>query len=808
MMGVALHTKTSRPRDGPGHPQAASRGRETAVGARGSGKTLATWPADVETARLMRILATLSAALAFLVVFVAPAEAVERPQVAAVRATGTLRVDGVLDETDWARATPVTDFRLIENREGEAPSESTEVRVLLDDTHIYFGFRCWNRGPGAIRASLAPRDQILELDQIGVALDTYRDRHRGFTFGVNPYGVQYDGIFLGGELDTQWDGVWDAEATRDSAGWTAELAIPLRTLRFPENGPGVWGMWIRRQIQKNDEACSWPLYRKAEGGDVLLQAADLTGLGGLRGGGLLDLQPYAASAWSSQRAFDGGGVGADWERQRATNVGLDARVPLSSTLALNATLNPDFSQIEADALQIDVNRRDPLQFEEKRPFFLEGADIFNTSFDLIYTRRIADPACGAKLTGRLGHVRLGGLVVRDGGGGTLAGVGGGPAEGTSTKGWFQVGRAAWEIGENSSVGALFALHQSDRGTLFTLPLGEDVALAPDGGSNAVFAADADVRLSRRWFFHGQLAQSRSLADTVSFSEGLDSTGLRFGWDRRRSTRQDVAYGAEFDYSDGIRELQLFHQYLGPDFRAETGFLSRVDLRRTRVNYNFIVRPQNAVVRSIQPILDGYVMHDQTGRLQEWWVSPMIDWQFQKQTHIHTMAERIMERWQSRDYLRTVWTLSLENSAWRVLDLTLDAVVGDGLYYGESDAGSFLGWSEEYEVEATLRPSPRLTAELSANRNRFSRDHGQGVLYDVWALGAKMTWQFTRQLYARLYPQYDTEAGHLDADALLGYVLHPGSVLYLGYNGDADRIAGHHRATGRTAFFKVSYLFQK
>lgn len=754
--------------------------------------------------RVPRILLALGLAAAC----ATPAQALERPRVAAVRATGAIRVDGVLDEADWARAAPITGFRLIEDREGEAPSESTEVRVLLDDTHIYFGCRCWNRGPGAIRASLAPRDQILELDQIGVALDTYRDRRRGFTFGVNPYGVQYDGIFIGGELDTQWDGVWDAEVTRDSAGWTAELAIPLSTLRFPEQGPGVWGLWIRRQIQKNDEACSWPLYRKAEGGDVLLQAADLTGLEGLRGSGLFDLQPFTASTWSAQRGAGGEGVATDWQRKRLTSVGLDARAPLSSTLTLNATLNPDFSQIEADALQIDVNRRYPLQFEEKRPFFLEGADIFNTAFDLVYTRRITDPAYGAKLTGRLGHVRLGGLVVRDDGGGSLEGVGGGPSEGVSTKGWFQVGRASWEISENSNVGALVALHQSDRGAGFTVPLGGEGASEADGGSNAVFAVDADVRLSRRWFFHGQLAHSQSQADTVSFPDLADSARAGLGWDRRRSTSRDVAYGGELDYSDGVRELQLFHQYLGPDFRAETGFLNRVDLRRTRVNSSFIVRPQNAVVRSIQPFLDGYVMHDRTGRLQEWWVSPMIDWKFQKQTYVYSAVERIMERWQSRDYRKTVGSLWMENTTWRALDLELGVTVGDGLFYGESDAESFRGWSEEYEIEATMRPSPRLTAGFSANRNRFSRDHGRGVLYDVWVLGAKTTWQFTRRLYMRVYPQYDTEARHLDADALLGYVLHPGSVIYLGYNGDADRIAGRHRATGHTVFFKVSYLFQK
>jgi hypothetical protein len=769
---------------------------------------LATGPVDEETARLMLVRTVLSSAFALVGVLAAPATSAVRPQVAAVRAIGALRVDGVLDEADWARATPISGFRLIENREGEAPSESTEVRVLLDDTHIYFGCRCWNRGPGGIRASLAPRDQVLELDQIGIGLDTYRDRHRAFTFGVNPFGVQYDGIFIGDELDTQWDGVWDAEATRDSAGWTAELAIPLRTLRFPENGPGVWGLWIRRQIQKNDEVCSWPLYRKAEGGDVLLQAADLTGLAGLRGSGLFDFQPYAASARSLQRSFDDTGVAAPWERQSQGDAGLDVRVPLSSTVVLNATLNPDFSQIEADALQIDVNRRYPLQFEEKRPFFLEGADIFSTAFDLIYTRRIANPAYGTKLSGRLGHVRMGGLVVRDDGGGSLAGVGGGPSEGRSTKGWFQLGRAAWEIGENSSVGALVALHQSDGAAPFVWPARDGETVLPDGGSNGVFAADADVRLSRRWFFHGQVAHSRSRADSAVHVGRWEDAGFTFGQDRRRGTRRDVAYGGELDYGDGIRELQLFHQYLGPDFRAESGFLSRVDLRRTRVNSNFIVRPQNTVVRSVQPALDGYVMHDRTGRLQEWWVSPMVEWEFQKQTSVHAMVERIQERWQSRDYLRTVWSVFSGNSTWKVLDLNVDAVVGDGIYYGDDDATSFRGWSEEYEIEARVRPSPRLTAELAVNRNRFSRDRGRGVIYDVWVLGVKTNYHFTRRLYARVYPQYDTEARHLDADALLGYVMHPGSVFYLGYNGDADRVGGRHRPTGHTAFFKVSYLFQR
>jgi hypothetical protein len=381
----------------------------------------------------------------------------------------------------------------------------------------------------------------------------------------------------------------------------------------------------------------------------------------------------------------------------------------------------------------------------------------------------------------------------------------------SPRGWFQIGRASWEIGENSSVGALVALHQSDRAPRLVVPAAGDGMPVADGGSNAVFAVDARVRLSKGWFFTGQVAHSRSRADTSTFSPGgpelVAAPTVIGSWDRRHAERDDVAYTGELDYLDGIRELELFSKYLGPDFRAETGFLERVDLRKTGFNSDFFVRPQNAVLRSLEPILDAYVTHDRSGVPQGWWWSPMIDWKFEKQTHVHTMFDRWMERWQGRDYLGKHYILNLDNSQWRMLTLAFQSEVGDGIYYGGSDADSYLGWLEQYEAQATLRPAPRLTAELTASRNRFSRDHGRGVLYDVWVVGAKTTLQFTRRLYARFYPQYDTDAEHLDADVLLGYVVHPGSVVYLGYNGAADRVADRRRMTGHTAFFKVSYLFQ-
>ncbi len=739
----------------------------------------------------------------------APAEGAERPRVVALRAEGAIRLDGVLSEPDWERAPPVTAFRLIEVREGEAPSESTDVRVLVSNTHVYFGVRCWNRGPGPVRASLAPRDQILDDDHISIHLDTYHDLRRAYIFGINPYGVQLDGILDGGDPDFNWDSVWDAECTRDSTGWTAEMAIPLRSLRFPAGGDGVWGLWIRRQITKNDEVCSWPLYRQGEPGAIMLQAADVEGFQGLRGGGRAELQPYAATTQASSRAaLDAGGL-TDWSHDENQQAGLDLKYGLTSTLTANLTVNPDYSQVEADALQIDVNQRFPLFFPEKRPFFLEGAETYSTLYRLVYTRRIADPAYGGKLTGKLGRWRLGAIAVRDDGGGSTDGIGARADDAPSKPGFFTLGRATLDVGENSNVGVLVTDHATD-GDLGAVPAALGLAL-PAGGRNTVVSADTKLRLSKSLFFASQLAGSWSRADTLIASIGTAHT--RFS---------DYASTLAAWWDDGTRFALAYQDYLGSDFRAEAGFLERVDNRETGYEANFRVRPENKWVRFIRPTSNGDLIRDTRGTLLERRVAGAIEWGFQRQSFVETRVAHLDERWLSRVYDRWRYIVSVSNSLWRPLALELAAQLEDGIYYGASDSVSYLGWQEGYLLKATVRPSPRLTSDISATRTRFSRSREGGRVYEQWLVGTKTTWLFTRRLYARLYPQYErltewpqsrlylapvTTTEHFDLDALLAYVLHPGSVLYVGLSGDLDKIGDRRRTTGRTLFLKLSYVFQ-
>lgn len=748
------------------------------------------------------------AALGVLLLCLVSAAAVradDRPRVAAVRATAPLRIDGSLDEADWQRATPIRDFQLIQVREGQAPSESTEVRVLVDETRIVFGIRCENRTPGKIRASVSPRDAITDDDFIAVHLDTYHDHHRAYVFGVNPFGVQIDGILTGGDVDLQWDGIWAAEARRDAQGWTAEIAIPLRILRFPEPSSGVWGLWIRRQITKNDEVCSWPLWKASIAGDIMLQSADLTGLEGLAGGGRIEVQPYVTSTQTAQRfpTLAQTDLGP-WIRDEDYQAGVDLKAAPSATLVLNGTVNPDYSQIEADALQFDINQRFPLFYAEKRPFFLEGADYFSTPIDLVYTRRIADPDYGFKATGTIGRMRVGGLVVRDAGGGSLEGIGDGSQEGSSLRGMFEIARATYQIGDQSSLGGLFAAHQADE-RLFA-PAFAGFVPFPSGGANLVYAADWRIRLARPLFLSGQVARSHTHLDTTLFADPFADSTADFGRTDISGRFEGIASDAQLEWNDGIRDLTALHQYYGPGFRAESGFLRRVDVRRSAFIGSVLVRPENSWLRSWEPIVEGDLYHDPDGPLQEWYVSPMIDWKFQKQTHMHTMYERVSERWQGRFFDQNHYILNLDNSLWRALSLGFTSFVGDGIFYAPTAEQSFLGFVESYQGSATWRPSPRVTSEIVVTRNCFSRARGHGLIYDVWQSGAKTTLQFTRRFFMRIYPQYDSGSEHLEADGLLAYVVHPGTVLYVGANSGLDPIARQPQITQSTVFVKASYAW--
>jgi hypothetical protein len=337
----------------------------------------------------MRLLLPLAALLA-----AAPAAAqtaahdTTTPTVRATRATGPVRVDGRLDEAAWAAATPVTAFTQYEPEEGRPASEATEARVLFDGEALYVGVRMHDRGRVSTR--LGRRDMNLgDSDWAGVVIDSYHDHQTAFSFDVNPSGVRRDATKTDAGDDMSWDAVWEAEATRDSAGWTAEYRIPFSQLRFnPEQD--TWGIQIERVIGRRNEYSVFAFTPRKERGGIA-RFGHLEGLAGARTGKRLELLPYTVAR---AEHVDARSNPFRDDREYGTSAGLDLKYRITSNLTLDATFNPDFGQVELDPAEVNLSAFETV-FAERRPFFVEGSEIFRfgggnlpTGGSLFYSRRI------------------------------------------------------------------------------------------------------------------------------------------------------------------------------------------------------------------------------------------------------------------------------------------------------------------------------------------------------------------------------------------------------------------------------------
>ncbi len=711
------------------------------------------------------------------------ARAAERPSLAVPLATGPVKVDGVLDEPAWASAGVVSAFQLMVPREGQVPSESTEVRVLRDGVRVVFGI--WCRSARKPHCGLAARDQVLDGDHISVHLDTDGDGQRAYIFGVNPYGVQVDGI-LTGDADFKWDGVWDGAAHRGDGEWTAEISVPFRIMRISAHGR-PWRLWVRRELTAWNEVSTWPLYKVGEPGPIMLQGGDLTGLDDAQGGREFTLEPYVFGASLGERSPLAGGGTSDWQDESTNDAGLDVQAALTPSLVANATFNPDFSQIEADVLQIEVNRRFPLIFPEKRPFFLEGADHFVTLMDLVLTRRMAEPRWGAKVTGRAGAWNSGGLVVRDGGGAILGGSGYTPSDDhrLTRPGWYSLGRAQLPFGEGANVGVLAGGHVQD----------EEESPAPvrERGTYNVFGGfDTQLRLSARW---------RTEAQLIGSTSRIDSTGTG----RDTEPFNDWMGVWRFFYRDKARELHLGARHVGEKFRDELGYQDYAGVTYRRVGGWWDLFPKTGPLQRLAPIFDVLVVHERTGRLEFDQIESSADFEFRRSAFVNAGYRHSDEHWLGHTYPQDRGYLYAEWHAWRPLAMNVEVSAGDAILYGAPTTSS-LAWSDVVTFNATVRPEPRVTSAANIVRFRLKEAFDRSEILDVWLVGVKTTAQFTRRLSARLYPQYDSDAKHVDVNALLGYVIQPGTVFYAGVNSgwDPDLVSGKRTATSRQFFAKASW----
>ncbi|HSE31964.1 MAG TPA: DUF5916 domain-containing protein, partial [Pyrinomonadaceae bacterium] len=333
-------------------------------------------------------------------------------------------IDGKVDRDEWKEAVVLKDFYQIGPGDNVAPSKPTEAFMGYDSKFFYLAVYCYDE-PDRVRASVARRDEVFGEDNIRLFLDTFNDQRKAYVLGWNPLGVQQDGIETEGQgTDFSVDIVMESKGMLTSDGWTLEVAIPFKSLRYVAGKDKLWGFHLWRNIDRfNDEIDSWvPISRDISG--TLTQQAHLTGLEGISTERTLEIIPSITLSETGRR------VNALTPAELASNpfatdpgrilnepidgdVGVTLKYGLTPTITLDLAVNPDFAQVEADQTVVTANQRFPIFFEEKRPFFLEGIDIFRTPMSVVHTRAIVDPDVAMKITGKSNRTTFGLLVASD-----------------------------------------------------------------------------------------------------------------------------------------------------------------------------------------------------------------------------------------------------------------------------------------------------------------------------------------------------------------------------------------------------------
>ncbi|MGH9457268.1 MAG: DUF5916 domain-containing protein [Thermoanaerobaculia bacterium] len=467
-------------------------------------------------------------------------------------AAAPIRVDAVLDEPAWAAAEPMEFDAETNPGENIPPPVRTIAYMTYDETNLYVAFRAYDPKPAEIRAHIADRDNAFSDDFVGVVLDTFNDNRRAFEFFVNPLGVQMDLIQddVNRTEDESWDAIWESAGQITAEGYVVEMAIPFTSLRFPKsNGELTWGV---------DMVRIWPRSARhrlgLQGLDrnrncYLCQASRVTGFRGITPGRDIELDPTLTAQQTSVRPeFPGGAIESG---DTDVEAGLTARWGITPNLTLGAALNPDFSQIEADAVQLDINTQFALFFNEKRPFFLEGSDFFASPLQTVYTRTVADPEYGLKITGQIGDSTIGAYVTRD----ALTNVILPGAEASSVisldrENLAGVFRYRHNVGETSSVGAILTTRDAD------------------GYTNQVYGFDGNLRITDKDTITGQIVGSRTEYPGFVVAEHAQPAG----------SFDDFA--GRLQYRHGSRNWSWGARYddLGADFRADSGFIPQVGYR--------------------------------------------------------------------------------------------------------------------------------------------------------------------------------------------------------------------------------------
>jgi hypothetical protein len=718
-----------------------------------------------------------------------------KPEVQIARSSRSIDVDGVLGDEGWCDATHITGFTEIQPGDQEQPPVRTEVLVKYDESRLYLAFIAHDDDPSAIRASLRNRDQIFSDDWVGVILDPYGDAAQAYEIFANPLGIQGDLLMASGSgEDIGYDLVYQSEGRITATGYQVEMAIPFSSLRFPDRPVHQWkATFIRTRPRASREQYSWSTVDRDDP-CFMCQFGTLAGIENVTPSTNLDILPAVVGSQAGALA-DGDNPASRFDNGRVDiQPSLNLRYNITPSLATEATVNPDFSQVESDAAQIDVNSTFALFFPERRPFFQEGSDLFDTYMDIVYTRSINNPLAATKLTGRAGRTSVAYLGAMDEDTPLLLPFAERSAIAEAGRSFSNIVRARRTFGENSYVGATV----TDR-RLF------------DGGSGSLGSLDLRWQLFTNYRLEAQAALSNTHEPT-GLTVNEDNDGATFDAGTHTAALDGEQFTGRglfvsFDRNARHWSFDLAYQEYSPTFRTANGFVTGNDVRGVRMWQGVMFYPENAWVERVQPGLFGRTEYDFQGEKRKDFAEVMLWSRLRGQTQVFMSYGLGRERF--RDVLfegLSDWNLNVNSQFSNVL--TGGFYVGGGRSIYRSDTPE-RGMRRSVSVWATIKPLQRFVIQPEVDYSALHDLDTDKTFFSGYIVRTKFSFQFTRELSLRLVTQYNDFNEAFDVEPLLQYEINPFTVFYIGSTHDVHRFeqpVGWMQSQ-RQFFFKVQYLFR-
>lgn len=699
-------------------------------------------------------------------------------------------VNGSMDEEAWNSALQLDLNYEVMPGENTPPVVKTKVFLIYSQTHLHIAFKCFDPRPEEIRAHFTDRDTEVGDDFVGIALDTFNDERRNYWFWSNSHGVQEDAVMtVQGQYDTSWDTIYESAGQIYDWGYSVEIAIPFSSLRFQNSdGTQIWGIDAWRNYPRSVMHRSGLIPNDRSNNCYQCQFLKIEGFEGVTPGRNIEIAPtmFAVRTDKRQSMPDG-----DFEEDNSdAEAGVNAKWGITPNLTFNGTLNPDFSQVEADARQLDINQPFALFFQEKRPFFTEGADYFNTPFQAVYTRTMRNPQWGMKLTGKEGDNSVGAYVVKD----------------DVTNLIFPGPQGSSQTSMNMESTAIVTRYKRDIGRRFTFGA---LATAREGDDyhNRVYGVDGRMRFTQTDLLDFQVLGSSTqypgeVADDFNQSEDEFSD---------RAVR--------LFYSHATRSFSVFSVYenVGTDFRADLGFMPQVgyEVMFAGADYNWIADPgqwwTNFGVGARV-----YKSDEQDGTSITEGGELVANFQGTMQSFINTNLKVEKESYLGEQYDLTYGSINFNLRPSAAMILRMTAAFGDRIDYANNREGSRL----------LLNPSGIVSIgkhlRLTFGHTFEKMDVDDQELYTANITQGSVVYQFDNRMFLRAILQYvnysynvdnylfpqEPEFQHLFTQLLFSYKINPQTVLFLGYT---DNYSGNQyydlTQSDRTFFAKIGYAWQ-